>query len=65
MDEWGVSFKLYGQFETAMDDVTFSEYHMFHGEARILSGDSSMLNEKNPFPDSAPIALPAASSANP
>jgi len=42
MDEWGASFKVYGPFETMMDDVTFADYHMFHGEARILTGDGSM-----------------------
>jgi VWFA-related protein len=64
-EEWGENFKLYGQFETLLDDVTFTDYHMFHGEARILSGDSSRLEQSHPLSDSGPITLPRPSSANP
>ena len=39
--EWGESFRVYGPFETMLDDVTFSQYHLFRGEARILTGDES------------------------
>jgi VWFA-related protein len=65
MEDWGENFTLYGPFETMMDDVTFTDYHMFQGEARILSGDSSMLEQRHPLSDSEPIALPPPSSANP
>jgi hypothetical protein len=65
MEDWGENFTLYGPFETMMDDVTFTDYHMFHGEARILSGDSSMLEQRRPLSDSEPIAQPPPSSANP
>jgi hypothetical protein len=36
--EWGESFKVYGPFETMLDDVSFGNYHMFRGEAKILTG---------------------------
>jgi VWFA-related protein len=65
IEDWGENFKLYGPFETMMDDETFTDYHMFHGEARILSGDSSMLEQRRPLSDSEPIAQPPPSSANP
>jgi VWFA-related protein len=65
MEDWGENFKLYGPFVTMMDDVTFNDYHMFHGEARILSGASSMLEQRHPPSDSEPIAMPPSSSANP
>ena len=29
--EWGESFRVYGPFETMMDDVTFTDYHLFRG----------------------------------
>jgi hypothetical protein len=38
VNEWGKSFKVYGPFETMLDDVSFSDYHMFRGEAHILTG---------------------------
>lgn len=39
LHEWGQTFKLYGPFETLLDDFSFTEYHMFRGEARVLTGD--------------------------
>jgi VWFA-related protein len=36
--EWGEGFTVYGPFENMLDDVSFEKYHMFHGEARVLSG---------------------------
>ena len=36
--EWGESLSVYGPFESVLDDVSFEKYHMFHGEARVLSG---------------------------
>jgi VWFA-related protein len=65
MEDWGENFTLYGPFETMMDDVAFTDYHMFHGEARILRGDSSMLEQRLPVSDSEPIAQPRPSSAKP
>ena len=38
VNEWGSSFKVYGPFETMLDDVSFEDYHLFRGEARILPG---------------------------
>ena len=36
--EWGETFKVFGPFETMLDDVSFENYHMFRGEAHILTG---------------------------
>jgi hypothetical protein len=36
--EWGESFRVFGPFETMLDDVSFGDYHMFRGEAHILTG---------------------------
>jgi VWFA-related protein len=36
--EWGESLRVYGPYETMLDDVAFGKYHMFHGEARVLPG---------------------------
>lgn len=38
MEEWGEGFTVYGPFENMLDDLAFERYHMFHGEARVLSG---------------------------
>ena len=38
VNEWGKSAKVYGPFETMLDDVSFGGYHMFLGEARVLAG---------------------------
>jgi VWFA-related protein len=43
--EWGQSFRVYGPFETLLDDVSYGKYHMFHGEARVLSGFSDAPND--------------------
>jgi VWFA-related protein len=38
VNEWGRTFKVYGPFETMLDDVSFGDYHMFRGEAHVLTG---------------------------
>ncbi len=38
LHEWGMAFRLYGYFETMINDVTFGGYHKFGSEARILPG---------------------------
>ena len=59
--EWDHDFRVYGPFETMMDDVAFGEYHMFRGQTRILTGFDEVPEEKNPGPGSAqaPAAVPA------
>jgi hypothetical protein len=37
-NEWGMVFSLYSYFETMINDVTFSGYHKFGSEARIVPG---------------------------
>ena len=36
MNEWGHSFGVYGRFETIMNDVKFTNYHVFRSESRLL-----------------------------
>jgi hypothetical protein len=44
--EWGEGFRLYGPYETMLDDVTFDQYHLFRGEARVLTGYETPPEEK-------------------
>jgi hypothetical protein len=44
--EWGESLRVYGPYETMLDDVAFGKYHMFHGEARVLPGYDPTPQEK-------------------
>ena len=44
--EWNESFRAYGPFVTMMDDVSFDRYHLFRGEARILTGDEALAPER-------------------
>jgi VWFA-related protein len=63
LHEWDHDFRVYGPFETMMDDVDFGGYHMFRGQMRILTGFDEVPEGKNPGPGSAP--LPAAVPATP
>jgi hypothetical protein len=38
LSEWGEGLTVYGPYENVLDDVSFEKYHMFRGEARVLSG---------------------------
>ena len=38
--EWGESFKTYGPLHTAVNDVSFGDYHLFRSEVRVLAGDN-------------------------
>jgi VWFA-related protein len=38
LDEWGQSFRIYGPFETILNDMTFEKYHLFHSNVHILPG---------------------------
>jgi hypothetical protein len=60
--EWDHVFRVYGPFETMMDDVDFSGYHMFRGQMRRLTGFDVAPDEKSSAPGSAPspAAVPAA-----
>ena len=50
LSEWGVSFSLYGYFETMINDVTFGGYHKFGSEYRILPGFEESEGTKAPTP---------------
>lgn len=58
--EWGEDFTVYGPFETILDDVAYEKYHMFRGQARVLSGFEDAPEEKSPDPNPthAPVAAP-------
>ncbi len=38
LHEWSESFTVYGRYETLLNDVTFSRYHLFGSESKILPG---------------------------
>jgi hypothetical protein len=38
MGGWGIPFIVYGPFETLVNDFSFSEYHKFGSESRMLTG---------------------------
>jgi VWFA-related protein len=46
MEEWGEAFTIYGPFENMLEDVAFEKYHMFRGQARVLTGDDAAPEEK-------------------
>jgi hypothetical protein len=53
MKEWGEDFRIFRPFETMLDDVAFEKYHMFRGQARVLSGFDEAPERKSPDPGSA------------
>jgi VWFA-related protein len=36
IDEWGMTFKVYGPFKTVLNDVRFENYHLFRSESHML-----------------------------
>jgi VWFA-related protein len=38
LKEWGQTFGVYGRFKTMLSDMTFSKYHIFRAQSRILPG---------------------------
>jgi len=40
LQDWGEAFSTYGPFETMLNDVSFSDYHVFRSESRMLIGDN-------------------------
>jgi hypothetical protein len=46
LNEWGMSFIVYAPFETMVNDFTFSGYHKFGSESRILAGFEPVDNPK-------------------
>jgi VWFA-related protein len=38
LDEWGETFKIYGPFETILNDMAFENFHLFHSNVQILPG---------------------------
>lgn len=38
LNEWGLTFKIYGPFETVLNDVTFNRYHLFSSQTTIMPG---------------------------
>ena len=36
LKEWGQTFGVYGRFRTMLCDMTFSKYHMFRTQSRVL-----------------------------
>jgi VWFA-related protein len=42
LHEWNESFGVYGPFESMVNDVTFSDYHVFRSTSRMLIGVESV-----------------------
>ncbi len=38
MAEWNDGFRTYGPWATVVNDITYSGYHMFRGESRVMPG---------------------------
>jgi hypothetical protein len=38
LTKWGQTFGVYGRFKTMLSDMTFSKYHMFRAQSRVLPG---------------------------
>jgi VWFA-related protein len=36
LTEWGQTFGVYGRFKTMLNDMTFSKYHIFRAQSRVL-----------------------------
>ncbi|HEV2401565.1 MAG TPA: VWA domain-containing protein [Candidatus Sulfotelmatobacter sp.] len=37
LTDWGESFRSYGPFATMLNDINFSDYHIFRAESRVLT----------------------------
>jgi VWFA-related protein len=48
LHEWGMVFRLYGYFETMINDASFGGYHKFGSEFRILPGFEETEEPKAP-----------------
>src|ERR1700749_4550696 len=46
--EWGMALRVYGYFETMINDVSFGGYHKFGSELRILPGFEETEEPKTP-----------------
>jgi hypothetical protein len=46
LKEWGQTFGVYGRFKTMLSDITFSKYHIFRAQSRILPGYTPAPKEK-------------------
>jgi hypothetical protein len=56
--EWGEALRVYGPFQTMLNDVAFGDYHMFRSEARILLGYDTLPEEQNGIPGSTAAPKP-------
>ncbi len=44
LTEWGQTFGVYGRFKTMLNDMTFSKYHVFRAQSRVLPGYAPVPN---------------------
>jgi VWFA-related protein len=47
MRDWGIPFIVYGPYETLVNDFSFSDYHKFGSESRILAGFEEVPESKS------------------
>jgi hypothetical protein len=45
-NEYGQQYRTFGPYMTMLDDVSFTDYHVFRSESRILTGDEPVPEEQ-------------------
>ncbi len=58
LSEWDESFKTYGPYATMINDITYSDYHVFRAKSRVLPGFNPAPDENSPDPPSPPSESP-------
>ncbi len=48
LSEWDESFRTYGPYASMINDITYSDYHMFRTDSRVLSGFYPAPEDKSP-----------------
>jgi len=50
LSEWDESFKTYGPYTSMINDISYSDYHVFRTNSRVLPGFTPAPDEKSPDP---------------
>ena len=54
LSEWDQSFRTYGPYASMINDITYSDYHVFRANSRVLPGFTPAPDEKSTDPSSQP-----------
>ena len=59
LTEWDESFRTYGPYLTALNDISYEDYHMFRGDSHLMPGfnPSPDENSSDPSPAHPPAAV--------